>query len=76
MVRLTLTRMARGGMYDQLGGGFHRYSVDAQWLVPHFEKMLYDNAQLAASTSTPGWPPVMPSTGGSPRRRSTTCCAR
>ena len=43
----TLTGMARGGMYDQLGGGFHRYSVDAQWLVPHFEKMLYDNAQLA-----------------------------
>ena len=36
----------RGGIYDQLGGGFHRYSVDAQWLVPHFEKMLYDNAQL------------------------------
>jgi hypothetical protein len=48
MVRHTLTRMARGGMYDQLGGGFHRYSVDARWLVPHFEKMLYDNAQLAA----------------------------
>ena len=48
MVRRTLTRMARGGMYDQVGGGFHRYSVDAQWLVPHFEKMLYDNAQLAA----------------------------
>jgi hypothetical protein len=47
MVRTTLTRMARGGIYDQLGGGFHRYSVDAQWLVPHFEKMLYDNAQLA-----------------------------
>ena len=47
MVEHTLTRMARGGMYDQLGGGFHRYSVDAQWLVPHFEKMLYDNAQLA-----------------------------
>ncbi|MFI5267247.1 MAG: thioredoxin domain-containing protein, partial [Chloroflexota bacterium] len=41
------TKMARGGMYDQLGGGFHRYSVDAHWLVPHFEKMLYDNAQLA-----------------------------
>jgi uncharacterized protein YyaL (SSP411 family) len=39
--------MARGGMYDQLGGGFHRYSTDAAWLVPHFEKMLYDNAQLA-----------------------------
>jgi hypothetical protein len=39
--------MARGGIYDQLGGGFHRYSVDDRWLVPHFEKMLYDNAQLA-----------------------------
>ena len=47
MATLTLDRMARGGMYDQLGGGFHRYSVDGQWLVPHFEKMLYDNAQLA-----------------------------
>ena len=44
---LTLDRMAAGGMYDQLGGGFHRYSVDARWLVPHFEKMLYDNALLA-----------------------------
>ena len=43
----TLEMMARGGMYDQVGGGFHRYSVDAIWLVPHFEKMLYDNAQLA-----------------------------
>ena len=40
--------MAGGGIYDQLGGGFHRYAVDAVWLVPHFEKMLYDNAQLAA----------------------------
>jgi uncharacterized protein YyaL (SSP411 family) len=38
--------MARGGMYDQLAGGFARYSVDARWIVPHFEKMLYDNAQL------------------------------
>jgi uncharacterized protein YyaL (SSP411 family) len=47
MVRLTLDKMAAGGMYDQIGGGFHRYSVDAIWLVPHFEKMLYDNAQLA-----------------------------
>jgi uncharacterized protein YyaL (SSP411 family) len=47
MVRRTLTRMARGGIYDQLGGGFHRYSVDQVWLVPHFEKMLYDQAQLA-----------------------------
>jgi uncharacterized protein len=43
----TLRAMARGGMYDQVGGGFHRYSVDAEWLVPHFEKMLYDNALLA-----------------------------
>ncbi|HYD49721.1 MAG TPA: thioredoxin domain-containing protein [Terriglobales bacterium] len=42
----TLRKMAEGGMYDQLGGGFHRYSVDERWLVPHFEKMLYDNAQL------------------------------
>jgi hypothetical protein len=48
MLRHTLARMARGGIYDQLGGGFHRYSVDGQWLVPHFEKMLYDNAQLAS----------------------------
>jgi uncharacterized protein YyaL (SSP411 family) len=47
MVELTLTKMARGGIYDHLGGGFHRYSVDDHWLVPHFEKMLYDNAQLA-----------------------------
>jgi uncharacterized protein YyaL (SSP411 family) len=46
MAELTLTKMAEGGIYDQLGGGFHRYSVDALWLVPHFEKMLYDNAQL------------------------------
>jgi len=44
--RLTLDGMAAGGMYDLVGGGFHRYSVDAQWLVPHFEKMLYDNALL------------------------------
>lgn len=47
MTTLTLDKMAFGGMYDQLGGGFHRYSVDNVWLVPHFEKMLYDNAQLA-----------------------------
>jgi len=46
-VRLTLDGMAAGGMYDLVGGGFHRYSVDAEWLVPHFEKMLYDNALLA-----------------------------
>ena len=47
MVELTLDGMARGGIYDQLGGGFHRYSTDTYWLVPHFEKMLYDNALLA-----------------------------
>ena len=47
MVTKTLYAMARGGIYDQLGGGFHRYSTDRYWLVPHFEKMLYDNALLA-----------------------------
>ncbi|MGO9781191.1 MAG: thioredoxin domain-containing protein, partial [Streptosporangiaceae bacterium] len=47
MAEQTLEAMARGGLYDQLGGGFARYSVDAAWVVPHFEKMLYDNALLA-----------------------------
>ena len=47
MVELTLDRMAAGGIHDQIGGGFHRYSTDAYWIVPHFEKMLYDNALLA-----------------------------
>src|SRR5687767_5043699 len=46
MVLHTCERMAAGGIYDQIGGGFARYSVDARWLVPHFEKMLYDNALL------------------------------
>ena len=46
LVLFTLRQMARGGIYDQIGGGFHRYATDARWLVPHFEKMLYDNAQL------------------------------
>ena len=46
-VELTLEKMATGGIYDQLGGSFHRYSVDQYWLVPHFEKMLYDNALLS-----------------------------
>ncbi len=49
MTTATLTAMAAGGMYDQLGGGFHRYSVDGQWRIPHFEKMLYDQAQLLNS---------------------------
>ena len=45
-MRHTLDKMARGGIYDHLGGGFARYSTDDRWLVPHFEKMLYDNALL------------------------------
>jgi uncharacterized protein len=49
MTLLTLREMAKGGMYDQLGGGFHRYAVDERWFVPHFEKMLYDQGQLATS---------------------------
>ncbi|HEY5227762.1 MAG TPA: thioredoxin domain-containing protein, partial [Opitutaceae bacterium] len=48
MVARTLAAMARGGIHDHVGGGFHRYSVDAEWFVPHFEKMLYDQAQIAA----------------------------
>ena len=62
MVRLTLDRMARGGIRDHLGGGYHRYSTDRFWAVPHFEKMLYDNAQLASAhllafsvTNDPRW---------------------
>lgn len=47
MATTTLTKMARGGIYDQIGGGFHRYSTDERWLVPHFEKMIYDNAQMS-----------------------------
>ncbi|MGZ4393746.1 MAG: thioredoxin domain-containing protein [Gaiellaceae bacterium] len=62
----TLDAMARGGMYDLLGGGFHRYSVDRRWLVPHFEKMLYDNALLAAAYLH-GWVVT-----GNPRYREVT----
>jgi uncharacterized protein YyaL (SSP411 family) len=54
MARLSLEKMALGGIYDQIGGGFHRYSTDARWLVPHFEKMLYDNA-LLATTYVEAW---------------------
>ena len=64
--RLTLDKMAGGGMYDHLGGGFHRYSTDERWLVPHFEKMLYDNALLVPAyleafqvTSDPGYARVV-----------------
>ena len=70
------TRWPRGGMYDLVGGGFHRYSVDREWLVPHFEKMLYDNALLGRGVSPRlgrdrrrALPPRRP------RRRSTTCFA-
>jgi uncharacterized protein YyaL (SSP411 family) len=49
MANKTLDNMAKGGLYDQVGGGFHRYSIDEKWLVPHFEKMLYDNAQMIDS---------------------------
>ncbi len=51
MATLTLSRMAEGGIYDQLGGGFSRYSVDGRWMIPHFEKMLYDNGQLLCEFS-------------------------
>jgi uncharacterized protein YyaL (SSP411 family) len=51
MASLTLTQMAQGGIYDQLGGGFCRYSVDGEWMIPHFEKMLYDNGQLLCEYS-------------------------
>src|SRR5882757_158839 len=69
MVHTTLAMMARGGMYDQVGGGFHRYSVDAHWLVPHFEKMLYDQALLCGAylhgwlvTGTPRYREVVEAT--------------
>lgn len=75
-VTFTLRKMAGGGIYDQLAGGFHRYSVDAEWAVPHFEKMLYDNAALPPSTWAPGRRPATPSSGESPRRPWRTSCGR
>ena len=77
MVAQTLRAMASGGMYDQVGGGFARYSVDPYWLVPHFEKMLYDNALLARAYLH-GWQLTRRRrcSGASPRRRSTGRCAR
>ena len=77
MVETTLEKMAAGGMYDQVGGGFHRYSVDARWLVPHFEKMLYDNAMLARRVS-PRRARLRARRLRADRRgrRSTTCSAR
>ena len=75
MATLTLTRMAEGGIYDQLGGGFCRYSVDPYWMIPHFEKMLYDNGQLLARRGAGGARDrrsAVPA-GGAARRR-TGCC--
>ena len=76
MATLTLTRMAEGGLYDQLGGGFCRYSVDQYWMIPHFEKMLYDNGALLAVTRRPRSPPAMRCSGASRRKPATGCCAR
>ena len=75
MVTATLDGMAAGGFYDVVGGGFHRYSVDDRWLVPHFEKMLYDNAVLV-SAYLHGWIVTgVSATARSSARRSSTCSA-
>ena len=76
MLETTLDKMAAGGIYDQIGGGFHRYAVDAIWLVPHFEKMLYDNAQLARLYLDGFRLTEKTHYRASPPKRSTTCCAR
>ena len=69
--------MASGGIYDHIGGGFARYSVDERWLVPHFEKMLYDQALLVRVYAHAAAATGEPSAGArSSTRRSTTCCAR
>ncbi len=70
MLDRTLDAMARGGLYDQLAGGFARYSVDRGWVVPHFEKMLYDNAQLVGLYARRRW---RPRRTGSPARPPTSC---
>jgi uncharacterized protein YyaL (SSP411 family) len=69
MAERTLTAMCEGGIYDQLGGGFCRYSVDAHWTIPHFEKMLYDNGQLLACWSMGGSRPATRSTRVARTRR-------
>jgi uncharacterized protein YyaL (SSP411 family) len=76
MVRKTLDAMARGGMYDQIGGGFSRYATDPQWLVPHFEKMLYDNALLASAYIGRFRSPGTCTTAASPERHWTTSSGR
>ena len=68
--------MAGGGIYDQLGGGFHRYSVDERWLVPHFEKMLYDNALLAGAYVEGYLATGNAIYARSPAKPATTSCAR
>ena len=70
MVVMTLDRMARGGIRDHLDGGYHRYSTDRFWLVPHFEKMLYDNAQLASVHLPLSRSPMTRAGATRPRRRS------
>ena len=76
-VDLTLTQIAQGGIYDHLGGGFARYSVDERWLVPHFEKMLYDNAQLIElMTRGVARDEVAALRRCASRRPSAGCCAR
>ena len=76
-VELTLTHIAQGGIYDHLGGGFARYSVDERWLVPHFEKMLYDNALLVElMTRSLARAEVAALRACASPRRSTGCCAR
>ena len=75
MVDVTADAMARGGIYDQLAGGFARYSVDASWVVPHFEKMLYDNAQLLRVYLHSAGPPAPPWPSGSCARRPSSSCA-
>ena len=76
MATLTLTRMAEGGIYDQLGGGFARYSVDQFWVIPHFEKMLYDNGALLASYSDAALATGDALFGESRVKPANGCCAR
>ena len=76
MVEKTLQAIRRGGVYDQVGFGFHRYSIDREWLVPHFEKMLYDQALLRHGLRRGATrPPASGSTRRSPARSSPTSCA-
>ena len=77
MVLQTLRAMAMGGMRDHIGGGFHRYSVDGNWRVPHFEKMLYDQAQLVlAYLEAIAGEPAIHSSRRLPRTRCSTSRAR